>query len=102
MQIRDGAYTDMITIINAARKSGMTDAAIASTLHASHVSKADIGYMLHGKIPPWQQSKSSLTFAIQKAQALFDKETIKEFQKRYGKVREYQSEDRSSAGGASR
>lgn len=82
MKARERAYSDMINVVNAGKKAGMTHLQIVSTLRNSGVTAADSRALARGEIPRWKPSKTMMAGAIKKAAILFDQETADEFKRR--------------------
>jgi hypothetical protein len=87
MTARDRAFRDMLKVVNAAKKAGMTEMQIRVTLKNSGVSKADSAWLARGEAPPWKPSSAMMRGAIKKAAVLFDEETADEFRRREDFIR---------------
>jgi hypothetical protein len=69
MQARVKAYTDMIRLIEGARKLNMPEAKIVKSLRGAKVSRADISALMRGRIPRWKMSRQFAKAALQRAVA---------------------------------
>lgn len=75
------AYKDMYQLVQAARKSGVSNGDIRRILRLSNISKADINNLLSNKTTEWKPSKQLLDYDIRKADILTGKGA--EVRKRY-------------------
>lgn len=77
------AFEKMITLINAAKKSGLTNYDIARLLRSNKISKANTIALMKGIIPDWKpNSRTFMKSTIKRADSLFDEATQKEFIRR--------------------
>jgi hypothetical protein len=83
MKMRERAYNDMIKMVSASKRSGMTDRDIQRVLSASSISRADIDALINGYIPAWRPSRQSETAAVRRAEALIGREKAMEIRNRY-------------------
>lgn len=86
-KIRTKAYDQMITLVQASKRSGMSNPEITKVLRASNVSQRDIGSLINGRIPTYQPSSQSEAGAVKRAEALIGREKAMEIRERYRAAR---------------
>jgi len=86
-KIRAQAYDQMITIVGASERSGMSRPQIIRVLRASNVSQRDIMSLINGRMPPYQPSSQSEAGAIKRAEALIGREAAMQIRDRYRQAR---------------
>ena len=87
--IRIRGYGDMMQIVNAARKSGLSSPQIRRILTVSNLSKKYSNALARGKeAPKWRLGTTFLKGATKRAKLLMDKETANEFRRRRRLVRQ--------------
>ncbi len=87
--LRQRAYKDMFTLIQAAERSGLNRLKIQSVLRNSGISKVDTASLLQGRVPRYEATKSSLRYALKKADVLFKPEQRQRIQERYRLVNRF-------------
>lgn len=93
LTMRSGAYADMIILIKAAGRSGLSKQDIRATLKASRISGSDISDMLHERMPKrWKPSTTSRNNALRRARRLQGAEHKNRVRLRYKVIDEYTSE----------
>lgn len=98
MSMRDQAYEDMMKMVSAAERSGLTPQQVRMVLSANDVSQADIAAMMAGRIPAWTPSRASETSAIKEAIALLGPEKAREIRQRYVRARQEAIRRRAASG----
>ena len=87
--IRIRGYSDMMQIVNAARKAGLSSPQIRRILTVSNLSKKYSNALARGKeAPKWRLGTTFLKGATKRAKLLMDKETANEFRRRRRLVRQ--------------
>ena len=87
--IRVRGYNDMMQIVNAARKSGLSNQQIRKILRVSNLSKKYSNALARGKeAPKWKLGNTFLKGATKRAKTLIDRETADEFRRRRRLVRQ--------------
>tara|TARA_R110001592_G_scaffold187064_2_gene431657 strand:+ start:275 stop:2884 length:2610 start_codon:yes stop_codon:yes gene_type:complete len=87
--IRKRAYDEMRIIVNAARKSGVSDSAIRKVLRSSGVSVREANALSRNReAPKWRVGKSFLKGNIKRAKLLVDRETAQALRDRRRMVRQ--------------
>lgn len=87
LKIRKQGYDDMINLVNAAKKSGLTTGDVRRVLRNSGVSLSDVNALTSGRIPPWVPSTQQQTSAYRSARAVLGPEKAAEIRRRYSKAR---------------
>lgn len=96
MRIREEAYGNMITLVKAAERSGMSKIEIRRTLKNSGISQADIFYILNGKVPKWLPKSSTIGQQYQKAKTNFGDDQANKVRDRYMELRAYSASSSGS------
>jgi hypothetical protein len=87
-EMRERAYEDMAQIVNAARKSGLSDQQIRIVLRASNVSKKYANALSRGQdVPAWKIGRSFMKGRVKRAKVLMDRETTQALKDRRKSVR---------------
>ena len=76
------AYQDMLKIVQAARKSGMSSSQLYRVLKRSGISSKDTMSLIRGQIPRWRPDRRTLRNTIRKAELLYGPAMMREMRKR--------------------
>ncbi|MCB2130857.1 MAG: twin-arginine translocation signal domain-containing protein [Rhodobacteraceae bacterium] len=91
-EIREEAYQDLLRSITAAKRSGLSDAAVLRQLQSGGLSKKDAAALASGIIPVNVSSKQYLRDAISSAGDTFGPDVQREILKRRSLIMRWQSE----------
>ena len=89
VRLRESAYGEMISLVAAARKSGMSNQDIRKVLKSSSVTEADAFAILSGKVPKWRANQNSVQEQAMKARTTFGPDAGREVFRRYREVGSY-------------
>jgi len=64
---RNTAYTDIIKQVNGARRLGMSNPKIIRSLRGGGIGKKEIPFIIRGRVPRWEMSKSFVKSALDRA-----------------------------------
>ena len=87
LKIRKQGYDDMITLVKASMKSGLTAGDVRAVLRNSGVSLSDVNALVTGRVPPWVPSTQQQTSAYRSARAVLGPEKAAEIRRRYSQAR---------------
>ena len=85
---RKQTFKDMQRIVEAARKSGLSDTKLMTVLRSNGVTIKDARALISGKPSRWTMSDSTLKNSIKKSDLLFDESTGAEFERRWEIIKE--------------
>ena len=83
---RRRAFEKMISIADAARKSGLTQNQIEMDLRNNGISKADAKALASGDVSKWEMSDTTLKKSVKKADLLFGESVGKQYERRWGLI----------------
>jgi hypothetical protein len=89
MKIRQKAYGEMISLVKAARRAGMSTPQVSKVLRNSGLSAVDVAALVNGKIPKWRPSSDSINDQAQKAKTMFGIDQARKVRQRYRAVSSY-------------
>lgn len=88
-EMRERAYDDMAQIVNAAKKSGLSDQQVRQVLRTSGISKKYSNALARGQdAPSWKLGRTFLRGNIKRAGILYDRETARTLKDRRRAVRQ--------------
>ena len=87
--IRVRGYNDFLKLVNAAKRSGVSDRSIRQVLRAANVSKKYANALARGKeAPSWQLKSSFMKGNVKRAKLLIGRDIASELRKRRNTVRQ--------------
>jgi hypothetical protein len=89
MKIRQEAYGQMISLVKASRRAGMSVPQVSKVLRNSGLSAPDVAALINGKVPKWRPSSDSVNDQAQKAKTMFGVEQARKVRQRYRDISSY-------------
>ena len=86
LEKRRRAFDRMHNLVVSAKRAGLEERRVWNVLSSSGVSKDNIAALLNGDTPPWYPTNAARRYALDKAYAIYDRETADRIADRYDRI----------------